>query len=154
MSDLVNGKSRRRELGLLLEKCRVDLNMTRHSVADKARSSSANVERWERGDLCPSSQEFSRLRVVFPKLTAQMFKDLFNGAALEQLSEQNGSGQDAVTAAPDLDAAVTLMLDAVPTLRSMSIEVDDQGDVHVAYKTREVRVVEDGGQLSITRRRA
>lgn len=49
----------------------------------------------------------------------------------------------------DLEAAVQLVLGAVPGLRTFTINVDDQGVASVDYTTREVRVVESAGSLKV-----
>ena len=145
-------KTKRQELGEVIAFMREESHMTRHNLADKIRSSTPNVERMERGDLCPTTQEWQRMRAVFPKLTASRYRDLHNGAALEQSSEQAGASEPTVRAAADLDAAVHLVLEAVPGLHSLTLEVLDDGEVWVQYKTREVRVVEDAGSLRITKK--
>lgn len=51
----------------------------------------------------------------------------------------------------DIQAAVDLILAAVPNLRSLTISVDDAGVASVDYKVREVVVRETGGTLTVRR---
>lgn len=143
--------TKREELGAAIQSMREDMGITRHTLSDKTNTSNANVERWERGLLCPTKPEFSRMCVVLRKLDNARYRELYAQAAAEQLAEVNGASQAVVHAAPDLDAAVQLVVDALPALRSMSIEVDDERNVRVSYRTRELRVVEDEGSLTIRR---
>ena len=83
-------KTKRQQLGEAISFLRGELNMSRHNLADKTRSTTRDVERWERGELCPTTQEWQRMRAVFPQLTGQRYRDLHGGAALEQL---RGSAQ-------------------------------------------------------------
>ena len=80
-------------------------------------------------------------------------RELYSAAAAEQLGIQNAK-EAADAKAPksdggDMDAAIRLLVDAVPNIRSLSIEVDDDGKISVGYRTREVRVVEETGTLSL-----
>lgn len=144
--------TKRQEIGALIAELRAEMNMTRHTLGDKTRNSVANVERWEAGSLCPSSSEWSRITAVWTKLHAAKYKDLYRQAAIEQGAEIQGLSQDNVDRAPDLDAAIQLVLDAVPSLRSLTVNVDDEGEIQVSYRTREVRIVEDTGTLALRRR--
>jgi transcriptional regulator with XRE-family HTH domain len=49
----------------------------------------------------------------------------------------------------NIRAAVQLVLEAVPHLRSFTIAVDDHGHADVAFTTREVRVVEQTGAIKV-----
>lgn len=51
----------------------------------------------------------------------------------------------------DLEAAVQLILGAIPNLRTFTISVADDGEASVDYKVREVKVVETGGSLKVRR---
>lgn len=51
----------------------------------------------------------------------------------------------------DVEAAVRLILEAIPNLRSFTLEVDDAGEVQVSHKVREVKVVESSGSFKIKR---
>ena len=148
----MNAPTKRQQLGLLITHLREEMNMTRHTLGDKTRNSVANVERWEAGSLCPTSSEWSRMAAVWTKLHAAKYKDLYREAALEQAAEIQGGSQTTVDRAPDLDAAIQLVLDAVPSLRALTVNVDDEGEIQVSYRTREVRIVEDTGTLALRRR--
>lgn len=49
----------------------------------------------------------------------------------------------------DIEGAVRLILEAIPNLKSFKIEVDEDGQVRINHTTREVRVVEETGTLTI-----
>jgi len=49
----------------------------------------------------------------------------------------------------EIEVAVQLMLDGLPSLRRMTIEVNDEGEISVDYTTCEVKVVEDAWSLQI-----
>lgn len=137
------------KLGELLAAQRATTAMTRHNLADKTRSTSKFVERWETGDLTPSVQEWQRLRAVFPALNATPHLELFKAAAAEQLASEQHKVQVVEARENDLDAAIRLLVDSVPGLRQLTLEVDDSGSVSVSFRTREVRVVEDTGSLKV-----
>lgn len=146
-------KTKRVQLGELIAFLREGQTMSRHNLADKTRSTVRDVERWERGELVPTTQEWQRMRGVFAQLLSpgSEYRKLFDAAAAEQKAIE-----DARQAAPtqsggasDLDTAVRLLIEAMPGLRSMAIEVDDDGKVAVSYKTREVRIVEDSGHIDL-----
>jgi hypothetical protein len=147
-------KTKRQELGEVLAHLRGEAGHSRHHVADRIKSTTANVERIERGDLCPSAPEWSRYRsILYKRLSETRFRDLYSAAALEQLKEQEGiSPADVAHPTPDLEAAALLVIEAIPNLRSCTIEIDDVGDIAINYRTRELRVVEDDGSLKITRK--
>ncbi len=50
-----------------------------------------------------------------------------------------------------VEAAVELILGAVPNLRTFTIAVDDSGEASVDYTVREVVVRETGGSLKVRR---
>jgi hypothetical protein len=93
------------------------------------------------------------MRDVFPKLTAPRYRELHGHAALEQAAEEGGADEGLVRAVPDLDAAVALVLEALPTLAYMTIGVGEDGQVEVSYRTREVRIVEETGAMTLARRK-
>lgn len=51
----------------------------------------------------------------------------------------------------DIGAAVQLVLDAIPNLRTFTITVDDAGEASIEYKIREVKIVETGGSMKVRR---
>lgn len=51
----------------------------------------------------------------------------------------------------DISAAVQLVLDAIPHLRTFNIAVDDSGEASIAYTVREVKIVETGGTMKVHR---
>ena len=154
----VTPKTKRQLLGELIAAQRASIpNMTRHHLGDKARVTDKIIERWERGDRVPTNQEWQRLRAVFPPLDrGNRYRELFEAAAAEQFEIEQARKD--VASVPveekqgDLDAAVNMLLDAVAGLRSLRIEVDDDGHAVVTYVTREVRVVEDSGTMQVRRR--
>lgn len=108
---------------------------------------------WESGDATPTTQEWQRLRAIFPALSSagSRYAELYRAAAAEQLAIEQAREAKA-DEKDDLSAAVKLVVEAMPNLRSMTIDVDDEGEVAIAYKTREVRVVEDSGALKVRMR--
>lgn len=51
----------------------------------------------------------------------------------------------------EIATAVSLVLEAIPNLRTFTISVDDQGEASVDYTMREVKVIETGGSLKVKR---
>ncbi len=51
----------------------------------------------------------------------------------------------------DVDAAVQLILGAVPNLQTLTISVDDHGEASVDYQIREVKITTVGGSLKVRR---
>lgn len=144
--------TKRQELGQHIAAMRVELGLTRHTIGDKTRSSEGNVDRWERGTLCPTSHEWTRLCDVYRKFNAPRYKEIFQQAALEQRVELMGAPQDHVDTAGDVDAAVQLLVDALPNLRTLTITVDDAGEIGIAFKTRRIVEVEEDGERRVKRR--
>ena len=152
-------KSKRQQIGELIAFQRGEISMSKHNLADKTRSTTNNVERWERGDLVPTTQEWQRMRAVFPQLGAggaagSKYRELFDAAAAEQLASENARNtakDPPPTGSRDLDAAVRMIMEMMPGLRSLTIEVSDDGDASVSYRTREVRIIEDSGNLQVRR---
>jgi hypothetical protein len=148
-------KTKRQQLGELIGFQRTEQGMSKHNLADKTRTTTNIVERWEGGTLVPTLQEWQRMRDVFPPLkagggTGGRYRELFDAAAAEQLAIETAKESPRPAAGSgDLDAAVRILVDAVPHLRSLSIEIDDDGGVAVSYLTREVRIVEDKGSLQM-----
>lgn len=147
-----NPISKRRQLGEAISFLRGETSMSRHNLADKTRTTVKIIEGWEAGKFPPSTQEWQRLRAIFPPLNAvgSQYIELFRAAAAEQLALEQAKPVEEQER-DDLSAAVRLIIEAMPNLSSMTIEVDDAGEVAISYKTREVRVVEGGGQLKIGR---
>lgn len=145
-----NPISKRRQLGEAIAFLRGEMNLNKHHLADKTRTTTKIVDGWEAGDIVPTTQEWQRMRAIFPPLSSagSRYAELFRAAAAEQLAieqarEAKSEEKD------DLSAAVRLVIEAMPNLRSMTIEVDDDGEVSITYKTREVRVVEESGSLKV-----
>src|ERR1700751_1321109 len=148
-----NPLSKRRQLGEAIAFLRGELSMTRHSLGDKTRGTVKIVEAWEVGETVPTAQDGQRMRAIFPVLnsTGSRYGELSRAAAAEQLAIEQAREAKA-DEKDDLSAAVRLVVEAMPNLRSMTIDVDDEGEVAIAYKTREVRVVEDSGALKVRMR--
>lgn len=145
-----NPISKRRQLGDAIAFLRGEMNLNKHHLADNTRTTTKIVDAWEAGEVVPTTQEWQRMRSIFPPLSSagSRYGELFRAAAAEQLAieqarEAKSEEKD------DLSAAVRLVIEAMPNLRSMTIEVDDDGEVSIAYKTREVRVVEESGSLKV-----
>lgn len=49
----------------------------------------------------------------------------------------------------DIAAAIKMIADAVPGLRRLVVEIDDDGAIKVAHQIRETRVVEDVGTMEL-----
>lgn len=151
----MSAKTKRQQLGELIEFHRLELNMSKHALADKTRATTKDVDRWGRGDLVPTTQEWQRMRLVFPVINAgNRYRELFEGAAAEQLAIETARQTAKETPqekAGDMDAAIRLLLDAVPGLCSLSIEVDEDGVASVSFRTRQVRIVEDAGTMQVRR---
>lgn len=148
-----NPLTKRRQLGESIAFLRSELHLSKHNLADKTRTTIKIVEAWEAGETVPTAQEWQRMRGVFPSLApaSSKLRELYQAAAAEQLAIEQA--KDAKPEGRDeLSTAIALVLEALPNLRSMSLEVDDEGEVTVAYKTREVRIVEDSGQLKVRTR--
>jgi DNA-binding XRE family transcriptional regulator len=77
--------SKRGQLGQVIAHHRSELSMSQHNLATKTRSSIKEVDRWEKGDLVPTTTEWQRLRATFHQLNAAHFRDLYAAAAAEQL---------------------------------------------------------------------
>lgn len=149
-----NPISKRRQLGEAIAFLRDDLGISKHQLADKTRVTIKIVDAWESGDQVPTAQEWQRMRSIFPSLAPASYKlrDLYQSAAAEQLAfEQAKESAEAKDeeGKNEFSAAVHLLVESIPNLRSMMISITDDGEVSVSYKTREVRVVEDGGSLKI-----
>jgi transcriptional regulator with XRE-family HTH domain len=54
--------------------------------------------------------------------------------------------------ASDLSTAVELLLGALPNLAQLTINVDEQGNASVNYLTREVKVIETSGSLTLPKK--
>jgi hypothetical protein len=148
-----NPISKRRQLGEAIAFLRGELSITRHSLGDKTRATVKIVEAWEAGDTVPTAQEWQRMRAIFPVLSSagSRYNELYRAAAAEQLAlEQAREAKH--DEKDDLSAAIRLVVEAMPNLRSATIEVDDDGEIALTYKTREVRVVEDSGHLKVRTR--
>lgn len=94
------------------------------------------------------------MRQCFPPLmsSGSRYNELYRSAAAEQLALEQTKAEIKTDDGNDMEAAVRLLIEAVPSLRSMSIEVDDDGEISISYKTREVRVIEDSGSLKVKAR--
>lgn len=143
-----NPVSKRRQFGEALAFLRGEMSLSKHSLADKTRMTTKIVESWEAGEVVPTVQEWQRMRAIFPAMSSagSRYGELFRAAAAEQARAAKAEEGD------DFAAAVRLVLEAKPNLRSATIDVDDDGEVSVSYKTREVRVVEEGGTLKVRSR--
>jgi hypothetical protein len=142
--------SKRRQLGDAITFLRIEAQLSKYNLADKTRTTIKIVESWEAGETVPTAQEWQRMRAVFPSLAPANYRlrELYQAAAAEQLAQEQA--KDAKPEGRDeLSTAVALVMEALPNLRSMSLEADDDGEVTVAYKTREVRIVEDSGSLKV-----
>lgn len=51
----------------------------------------------------------------------------------------------------NISAAVSLILDSVPHLKTFTITVDETGEASCSYTVREVRVIESGGSIKVRR---
>jgi len=145
-----NPLSKRRQLGAAIAFLRGEINLSKHALAEKTRTTTKIVEGWEAGDLAPTTQEWQRMRSIFPAFASagSTYAELFRAAAAEQLAIEQAREAKSEEK-NELSTAVHLLVEAMPSLRSMTIEVDDDGEIAIAYKTREVRVVEDSGQLKV-----
>lgn len=148
-----NPLSKRRQFGEALAFLRGEAGLSKHHLADKTRTTTKIVDAWESGEAAPTTQEWQRMRAIFPALSSagSRYAELHRAAAAEQLAveqsrEAKGEERD------DLSAAVRLVIESTPNLRSMTIEVDDDGEVAISYKTREVRVVEDSCSMKVRMR--
>lgn len=148
-----NPLSKRRQFGDAIAFLRGEAGISKHNLADKTRTTVKIVEGWEAGDNVPTTQEWQRLRAIFPALSSagSRYAQLYGAAAAEQLAIEQAREAKA-DERDDLSAAVRLVIEAMPNLRTMTIDVDDDGEVAVSYKTREVRVVEDSGSLKVRAR--
>jgi hypothetical protein len=74
-------------------------------------------------------------------------------AAISQPIEEPMPHQITIQKSPDDDikAAVRLVLEAIPSLASFTIAVDDKGAASVSYTTRELRVVENTGSFTVSK---
>ncbi len=156
MSALVAVRTKRQQLGEAIAFSRNDLGASKHNLADKTRSTIKEVDRWEQGELVPTSQEWQRMRQVFPAFNARNFLDLYAAAAAEQKSIEQAKDERATptakpTSSTDLDAAVRMLLEVMPGLISLTIEVGEDGEASVSFRTRQVRIVEDHGNLQVRR---
>lgn len=144
--------SKRKQFGDALAFIRGEANLSRHIVADKTRVTTKIVEGWESGDSVPSTGEWQRLRAVFPPMASasSRYRDLYAAAVAEHLAVEQAKTQQTAESG-DVTAAIHLLVEAMPSLRSMTIDIADDGEVSVSYKTREVRVVEDSGTLRVKR---
>jgi len=160
MTPPVTAKTKRQVLGELIAFNRAQINISKHNLADKTRSTIKEVERWERGDLCPTSQEWQRMRAVFPPLSGagNRYREVFDAAAAEQRAIEDArehkaqavdADADADAGNADLDTMVRMLMESMPGLRSLHIEVDDDGVASVSYRTREVRIIEDAGNMQV-----
>ncbi len=142
--------SKRRQFGEAIAFLRGEISMSKHTLGDKARVPVKIVEGWEAGESVPTSQEWQRMRSVFPPLASSgsRYAELYRAAAAEQLAIEQAR-EAKVEEKDDMSAAVRLLLEAMPNLRSMSIDIDDDGEIVIAFKTREVRVVEDSGRMTM-----
>jgi transcriptional regulator with XRE-family HTH domain len=147
-----NPLSKRRQFGEALAFLRGEAGLSKHNLADKTRTTTKIVDAWEAGETMPTSQEWQRMRAIFPAFSSagSRYGELYRAAAAEQLAVEQAREVKADEGG-DLAAAVRLVLEAMPNLRSMTIEVDDDGEVSIAFKTREIRVVEDSGALKVRR---
>jgi transcriptional regulator with XRE-family HTH domain len=148
------GLPKRRQLGEAIALLRGEANLSKHHLADKTRTTVKIVESWEAGDSVPTTQEWQRMRAVFPRLSpaGSQYAEMYRAASAEQRAIEQAAMEVKVDEHDDLSAAVRLLLEAMPNLCSMTIEVDNAGEVSVAFKTREVRVVEGSGQLRVKTR--
>lgn len=161
MAALLIVKTKRQQLGELIAFNRSETGLSKHNLADKTRATTKDVERWERGELCPQLQEWQRMRAVFPRMnaTGNPYRELFEQAAAEQRAHEQAKDDErklesripTAVGTGDLDAAVRMLLEAMPGLRTLTVEVDDAGEATVTYKTREVRIFEDTGSMQVKR---
>ncbi len=87
---------------------------------------------------------------VDPQLRAAQATGMTYAAAPSTLEAPN-NGQPGTVNAGDLEAAVQLVLGAVPNLRTFSIAVDDSGEASIDYTVREVVVRENTGTFKVRR---
>lgn len=148
-----NPLSKRRQFGEAIAFLRGEGGLSKHNLADKTRTTTKIVDTWEAGENVPTTQEWQRMRAIFPALSSagSRYAELYRAAAAEQLAVEQAREAKS-DEKDDLSAAVRLVVEAMPGLRSMTIEVDDDGEIAIAYKTREVRVVEDSGSLKVRAR--
>lgn len=164
MSPPIPSKTKRQQLGELLAWLRSEQSMSTHNVADKTKVTTKDVSRWERGDLVSTSQEWNILGAVFPQLrggVGNRHRELYDGAAAEQRAiEQARNAEPEPVRQPrpeptqgaDIDAAVRMLIEAIPSLRALNIEINEAGEATVNYRIREIRVVEDSGTMNVRTR--
>jgi transcriptional regulator with XRE-family HTH domain len=147
-----NPISKRRQFGEALAFLRGEAGLSKHNLADKTRTTTKIVDTWETGESAPTAPEWQRMRAIFPAFSSagSRYAELYRAAAAEQLAVEQARVSKS-DERDDLTAAVRLVVEAMPGLRTMTIDVDDDGEIAIAYKTREVRVVEDSGSLKVRR---